>query len=153
VTPTPVYTPAAAATHTDAPASVTTHTAHRAAKRRKAPLHAPPSSQLERPYVVPALATSSVPSAPSSPSAPAQNTANQVSTPSSGRSIARIYIVALDCIAVLLLGLAALPAGFVRERLGSTGALRFRPSVAAAGFSLLSVSLVLFMFGLAGPVP
>ena len=59
----------------------------------------------------------------------------------------------LDGIAILLLLLAAMPEGFIRNRLGSNGAVRFRPSVAAAGLSLLSVSFILVLLGLAAPLP
>ena len=68
-------------------------------------------------------------------------------------TLARDFVVALDVLAVLLLALAFIPAAVLRRPLAHRQAVRLRPSIAAAGISLLSASLILFMLNMSGPVP
>jgi hypothetical protein len=67
-------------------------------------------------------------------------------------AIARDFVLVLDAVAVLLLVLAWTAQGVLQRRF-ATRATRFRPTMAAAGISLLSASLILFMLNLSGPVP
>jgi hypothetical protein len=62
-------------------------------------------------------------------------------------------VVLIDVVAVLLLALAVMPAAVLRRPFVVRRAVRLRPSIAAAGISLLSASLILFMLNLSGPVP
>jgi hypothetical protein len=158
VQPTPAFvtpTPAAPA----APAAVTS-TPHRIAKThtRAAPAkhHPAPSSALEGPATSsavqqqatkpPASSPSTAPSEAPPPTAPLRRVGTH-------NSVARDLVVLIDIVAVLLLTLALIPAAVLRSPLVVRRAVRLRPSIAAAGISLLSASLILFMLNLSGPVP
>jgi hypothetical protein len=67
--------------------------------------------------------------------------------------IARDFVLLLDAVAVLLLVLAWTPRGVLQRSFATPRVTRFRPTLAAAGISLLSASLILFMLNLSGPVP
>jgi hypothetical protein len=76
-----------------------------------------------------------------------------VNAPAAHNTVARDLVVVLDAVAVLLLVLALIPATVLQRRFVVNRAVRLRPSIAAAGISLLSASLILFILNLSGPVP
>jgi hypothetical protein len=127
--------------------------------RRKAPAkpHPSPSSLLERPPTSPAVehksdgtsAQAGIVAHGTRPHASIQNEASQVKP----NGIARDFVLVLDAVAVVLLLLAWTPLGVLQRRFATPRATRFRPTLAAAGISLLSASLILFMLNLSGPVP
>jgi hypothetical protein len=68
-------------------------------------------------------------------------------------ALARELVVILDAVAVLLLAAALIPRVLVHWGVFVTRGVRLRPSLAAAGISLLSVSLLLIILNLSGQVP
>ncbi len=146
-------------TQTPTPARAATTRRVTPTHRRIAPAkaHPSPSSLLERPPTSPALEhpKSDGTSAPApivahraTPHASNRDEASQVKP----NGIARDFVLVLDAVAVLLLLLALTPRGVLQRRL-TPRSTRFRPTLAAAGISLLSASLILFMLNLSGPVP
>ena len=165
VQPSPVRIPAAPAPHTAA-----TSTPHPSAKPRhpiaKKPVSAAPaehprvpSPALERPPVSPAVPHSGpAGSTPPTAAIPPHPSLRHVVSPAAHSTVARDLVLVLDAAAVLLLVLALVPESVlqrpsVQRRSAANRAVRLRPSIAAAGISLLSASLILFMLNLSGPVP
>jgi hypothetical protein len=148
VQPTPAFVP------TPAPPAAGT-SALKARHAKTLPKHHPaPSSGLERPPMSPAVQAP----AASTPAGYASNaTRSQRSRSADSRpartNVPRDFVVVLDAVAVLLLLLALIPEAVLQRRFVAARAVRFRPSIAATGISLLSASLILFMLNLSGPVP
>jgi hypothetical protein len=67
--------------------------------------------------------------------------------------IGRTIVIALDAVAFLLLVVALTPRSILRRRTVGQHVARLRASAVAAAISLLSVSALLFVLGLAGPAP
>lgn len=109
----------------------------------------PQSPAVEQPATVGSPAPSIVVSQATHPQSSSQPKASQAGT----STTARDFVVILDAVAALLLATALIPRAVLQRRVVGNRTARLRPSLAAAGISLFSASLILFILNLSGPVP
>jgi hypothetical protein len=146
----PIVAPQSRSAGATVRATVRHPTAKTAMPKAPAKHRAAPSTALERPPATPAL-EHSAPSVVVSHLAPPHTSDN--GSRARPNTVARNLVVVLDAVAILLLAIAWIPRGVLHRRAFTHRTLRFRPTLAAAGISLFSASLILFMLNLSGPVP
>ena len=155
----PSFVPVVPAPATRPAVATTPHPIRKAVAPKAQAKHHPASSPaLERPPQSPAVQQPATVGSPSpsvvvsrttQPHSSSQHKASQAGT----STMARDFVVILDAVAVLLLATALIPRAVLQRRVFVNRAARLRPSLAAAGISLLSASLILFILNLSGPVP